>query len=152
MIILLILGILGIIGFIALIIALVYYFMMSKKEGLKEGLKDGLKDGKYVNKDEKRAYWTISNNRVQFWVDEYEGNFRKFFDVDIIKSDMKVSIDGKERVAYVSTTSLDGRSGSKERIYIAQSDSDVLFFYVVNYNGVLQEAKDKEFSNFKKVD
>lgn len=127
----------GVIGLIA-VVALVSYFMLGKTEGIK--------DGKYANEGQ-RLYITISKNRVQFWVDERQtGSFTKFLDFDIIKSDMKVSIEGKERVAYVSTTPIDRKS-----FYIAQSPSDVLFFYTLK-NGVLEQIQEKEFNNLKKVE
>jgi hypothetical protein len=131
--------ILGVIGLIA-VIAVIAYFMSGKKD-------EGIKDGKYANEDP-RGYWIISKNRVQVWVDERQsGTFIKGLDFDIAKSDMKTTIDGKERVVYVSTTLID-----RKTLYIAQSPSGVLYFYKLVDGSLIEIRNDKTFSNLKKVD
>ena len=128
--------ILGVICLIALI-AVIAYFMSGS---------EAIKDGKYANEDP-GYYFIISKNRVQLWGDERNGTFSKGLDFDIAKSDMKTTIDGKERVVYVSTTEIQGT----RPLYIAQSPSDVLYFYIER-DGSLIQVEDKNFSNLRKVD
>jgi hypothetical protein len=126
----------GVIGLIA-VIALVAYFMSGS---------EAIKDGKYATEDP-RYYFIISKNRVQLWTDERQsGTFIKTLDFDIVNSGKNVPIDGKERVVYSSTTLID-----RKTFYIAQSPSDVLYFYIER-DGSLIQLQDKTFSNLRKVD
>jgi hypothetical protein len=123
-----------ILGVICLIAAISYFMSGS----------EAIKDGKYAN-EHPRYYLIISKNRVQFWFDQGNGTFIKALEFDIAKSDMKTTIDGKERVVYVSTR-------GDIPIYIAQSPSGVLYFYKL-IDGSLVEINEEEGpTNLKKVD
>lgn len=115
-----------------IIIAVISYIYLSKDKGIK--------DGKYGIIGNKNNWYEISNNRVDMWgygqsppgVEVTGNNLIKVFSFDIVKSNMKANLEGKEIVAYKSTNPVD-----RVILYLVQSSYDDRIHFFVEEDGKL---------------
>jgi hypothetical protein len=133
--------IVGVIGIIV-VIGVAAYFMLGKKD-------EDIKDGKYRPKEGRGTFIVISKNKVELWGEENKpppqtSDIFKVSDIDIVKSDMKVDINGDKKFAYGSTVPLQGKI-----IYLAQSSSGDIIFYSKEGNDLVRVP---EMPNFIKVE
>ncbi len=125
-------------GVIVIIAVVAAYFMLGKKEGIK--------DGKYIPKDGTRGgFIVVSKNKVEFWAEEIKppprtSDIFKVFDFDIVKTDMKVDINGEKKIVYRSTLPIDGSI-----VYLAQSSPGNILFYIKQDNDLVRITEMPEF-------
>ncbi len=113
-----------IVGLIILIvvIALVAYFMLGKKEGIK--------DGNYIIRegDRKKAYLKVSKDNVELG-DYFDDLPNKKMDFKLIKTGMTFKFDEKELPLFEASKPIDNRTS-----YFAQSLLDDSIFILTRDN------------------
>ncbi len=132
----------GIIGIIA-VIALASYFMLGNKV-----IDNPIKDGKYevilVNpeKSDARLYVTFKDgNKIKMEAYTSDSTPISLREYKLIKSDMKVTIDGKE---YITYTPEFPEAENRTNMYYVQDKTGKIYIYYKNQNKLDLDRSIKE--------